>query len=105
MDAASGIRGVTIGPIENALHPDVGYGSAAYARQLENCERMGATWIALTPFGRIADLSGTGVDPTFETPYDLNFPRVITAIRMAHARGLKVCWFRTFGSNRANGAR
>ena len=28
--------------------------------------------------------------PTFETPYDVNFPRVLTAIGMAHARGLKV---------------
>jgi hypothetical protein len=86
----SGVRGLTIGPIESALHPDVGYGSAAYARQLDECVRMGATWIALTPFGRVADTSGTGVDPTFETPYALNFPRVLTAIHMAHARGLKV---------------
>jgi hypothetical protein len=90
MDATSSVRGVTIGPIESALHPDVGYGSTAYARQLDDCARMGATWIALTPFGRVADTSGTGVDPTFETPYALNFPRVLTAIRMAHARGLKV---------------
>jgi hypothetical protein len=90
LDAVSGVRGITIGPIENALHPDVGYGSAAYARQLDDCAGMGATWIALTPFGRVADLSGTGVDPTFETPYALNFPRVLTAVRMAHARGLKV---------------
>jgi len=89
-DSVSGVRGVTVGPIENALHPDVGYGSAAYSRQLDDCARMGASWIALTPFGRVADLSGTGVDPTFETPYALNFPRVLTAIQMAHAHGLKV---------------
>jgi hypothetical protein len=85
-----GIRGITIGPIESTQHPGVGYGSSAYVRELDECARYGATWIALTPFGRVADLSGTGVDPTFETPYDLNFPRVLTAIRMAHARGLKV---------------
>src|SRR5208282_2735583 len=60
-DSVSGVRGVTIGPIENALHPDVGYGTAAYSRQLDDCARMGASWIALTPFGRVADLSGTGV--------------------------------------------
>jgi hypothetical protein len=90
LDGTSVIRGVTIGPIESALHPDVGYGSAAYARQLDACARMGATWISLTPFGRVGDLSGRGVDPTFETPYDVNFPRVLTAIRMAHARRLKV---------------
>jgi hypothetical protein len=86
----SGVRGLTIGPIESALHPNVGYGSAAYVRQLDECAAMGATWIALTPFGRVADTSGVGVDPTFETAYPLNFPRVLTAIRMAHARGLKV---------------
>lgn len=86
----AGVRGVTIGPIENTQHPGVGYGSAAYARELDECVRFGATWIAITPFGRVADLSGTGVDPTFETPYDVNFPRVLTAIGMARARGLKV---------------
>jgi hypothetical protein len=85
-----GIRGITIGPIENALHPGVGYGSAAYARELDECARFGASWVAITPFGRVADLAGTGVDPTFETPYELNVPRVLTAIEMAHARGLKV---------------
>jgi hypothetical protein len=90
IDGDAIVRGVTIGPIENALHPDVGYGSSAYGRQLDTCARMGATWISLTPFGRVGDLSGMGVDPTFETPYSVNFPRVLTAIRMAHARGLKV---------------
>jgi len=85
-----GIRGITIGPVENALHPGVGYGSPAYARELDECVRFGATWVAITPFGRVADLHGSGVDPTFETPYELNFPRVLTAIGMAHARGLKV---------------
>jgi hypothetical protein len=90
IDGESIVRGITIGPIENGLHPGVGYGSSAYARQLDNCVRMGATWVSITPFGRVFDLSGVGVDPTFETPYELNFPRVLTAIRMAHARGLKV---------------
>lgn len=85
-----GIRGITIGPIENSLHPGVGYGSPAYARELDECVRFGATWIAITPFGRVANLEGTGVDPSFETPFELNFPRVLTAIGMAHARGLKV---------------
>jgi hypothetical protein len=85
-----GVRGMTIGPVENALHPDVGYGSPAYARQLDASLRMGATWVAITPFGRVGSLQSAGVDPTFETPYDVNFPRVLTAIRMAHAKGLKV---------------
>jgi hypothetical protein len=85
-----GVRGVTIGPIENAYHPGVGYGSPAYERTLDECARMGATWIALTPFGRVADLSGRGVDPTFERPFAENRADVARAIRQAHARGLRV---------------
>src|SRR6185437_13012877 len=59
------IRGMTIGPIENGYHPGVGYGSAAYGRTLDECAKMGATWVAITPFGRVLDLTGRGVDPTF----------------------------------------
>jgi hypothetical protein len=84
------VRGITIGPIENAYHPGLGYGSPAYARTLDACVRMGATWIALTPFGRVADLEGRGVDPTFEKPFEENREDVRRAIRMAHGRGLQV---------------
>jgi hypothetical protein len=85
-----GVRGITIGPIENAYHPGVGYGSPAYARTLSDCLRMGATWVAITPFGRVASLAGTGVDPTFEAPFAQNRAAIRRAIRMAHARGLAV---------------
>ena len=51
---------------------------------------MGATWVALTPFGRVADLSGTGVDFTFEAPFERNRRDVARAVEMAHARGLRV---------------
>jgi len=85
-----GVRGVTIGPIENGYHPGVGYGSPAYDRALGEARAMGATWIALTPFGRVADLSGTGVDLTFESPFERNRLDVERAIEMAHARGLHV---------------
>jgi hypothetical protein len=85
-----GVRGLTIGPIENGYHPGVGYGSAAYGRTLDEARAMGATWIAVTPFGRVADLSGTGVDPTFEAPFDHNRRDVERAIDLAHARGLQV---------------
>ena len=51
---------------------------------------MGATWVAITPFGRVADLGGTGVDLTFEAPFDRNRVDVARAMRMAHARGLRV---------------
>src|SRR5262249_42127660 len=85
-----GIRGMTVGPIENAYHPGVGYGSGAYDRTLAEARGMGATWIAVTPFGRVQDLSGAGVDPTFEAPFEDNRPDIAKAIRMAHARGLRV---------------
>jgi hypothetical protein len=85
-----GIRGMTIGPIENAYHPDVGYGSPAFGRTLDECIRMGARWVAITPFGRVFDLSGSGVDLTFERPFPANRADVGRAIAMAHARGLAV---------------
>jgi hypothetical protein len=85
-----GVRGVTIGPIENAYHPNVGYGSPAYARTLGECRAMGATWIALTAFGRVGGLDGLGVDPTFEQPFEKNRTDVRRAIAMAHAHGLRV---------------
>lgn len=85
-----GVRGVTIGPIENGYHPQMGYGSPAYDRTLVEARAMGATWISLTPFGRVADLSGSGVDLTFEAPFAQNRRDVTRAIEMAHARGLRV---------------
>jgi hypothetical protein len=84
------VRGITIGPIENAYHPGVGYGSAAYGRTLDECVRAGASWVAVTPFGRVADLSGRGVDLSFEQPFTKNRDDVRRAITMAHARGLSV---------------
>ncbi|HEY6459980.1 MAG TPA: hypothetical protein VIY73_07500, partial [Polyangiaceae bacterium] len=85
-----GIRGMTIGPIENGYHPGVGYGSSAYDRTLDESRAMGATWVALTPFGRVQDLGGSGVDPTFESPYERNRQDVARAIAMAHAKHLRV---------------
>jgi hypothetical protein len=85
-----GVRGVTIGPIENAYHPGVGYGSPAYERTLDEARAMGATWVAITPFGRVANLEGTGVDLVFEAPFERNRADVALAVRMAHARGLRV---------------
>lgn len=85
-----GVRGVTIGPIENGYHPGVGYGSPAYDRALLEARAMGATWVAITPFGRVADLSATGIDLTFEAPFEQNRRDVALAVAMAHARGLHV---------------
>jgi hypothetical protein len=85
-----GVRGVTIGPIENALHPGKGYGSPAFTREVDECARWGATWVALTPFGRVGDLHGRGIDPTFERPHEENVKDILAAIAIAHAHGLKV---------------
>ena len=87
---AEGIRGLTIGPIENGYHAGVGYGSAAFLRTLYEAKAQGATWIALTPFGRVADLHGRGIDPTFEAPHADNRRAVERAVLQAHALGLKV---------------
>jgi hypothetical protein len=85
-----GIRGITIGPIENGYHPGVGYGSSAFDRAVIEASAMGATWVSLTAFGRVADLSGAGVDLTFEAPFERNRRDLARAVDMAHSRGLKV---------------
>ena len=85
-----GVRGITVGPIENGYHPGVGYGSAAYDRTLGEARALGATWIALTPFGRVAGLDGMGVDLSFEAPFAHTRADITRAIAMAHARGLHV---------------
>ena len=84
------MRGVTIGPIESALHPGRGYGSPAFERGLDEAVRLGATWISLTPFGRAWDLKATGVDKTFELPFAESQRGLRRAVKQAHARGLKV---------------
>ena len=85
-----GVRGITIGPIENAYHPGVGYGSPAFDRALGEAQAAGATWVAITPFGRVANLTSTTIDLTFEVPFERNRIDVLRAIDMAHARGLRV---------------
>jgi hypothetical protein len=85
-----GIRGLTIGPIENARHAGRGYGSFAYTKALEEARAIGATWVSLTVFGRVWDLSPSGIDLTFEAPFEENRRAVLAAIEQAHARGLSV---------------
>ncbi|HYO94698.1 MAG TPA: hypothetical protein VER33_09290 [Polyangiaceae bacterium] len=84
------VRGVTLGPIESALHPGKGYGSPAYERMLAECVALGASWVSLTPFGRVADLAPTGVGLTFEQPFEENRVAVRRAVAQAHAAGLRV---------------
>ncbi len=89
-ESAGAVRGVTIGPIESAAHPGVGYGTPAGRAAMAEARAMGATWIAVTPFGRVWDLSGGGVDLTFEKPVVENTAAVLAAIHDAHAEGLRV---------------
>lgn len=84
------IRGVTVGPIESALHPEKGYGSDAYLRTLGEVRRMGGTWVSLTPFARIADLSPTGIALDFEAPFVENRAAVARGVEQAHRAGLRV---------------
>ncbi|MEQ9320056.1 MAG: hypothetical protein RIF41_12910, partial [Polyangiaceae bacterium] len=81
------IRGITVGPIENALHPDAGYGTAKGRAALVEAKRMGATCVALTPFGRVWDLSGVGVGLVFEAPLEQNTDDIAAAIDDAHELG------------------
>lgn len=84
------MRGVTIGPIESSLHPNRGYGSPAFERTLDEVKHMGATWVSLTPFGRVLDLKPSGVAMTFEQPFEENRRAIKRAVAQAHARGLRV---------------
>jgi hypothetical protein len=88
--ALGGMRGITIGPIESSLHPGKGYGSEVCARSMSDARRLGASWVSLTPFGRVLDLTPTGIDPTFEAPFEENRRAIERAIAQAHAEGLRV---------------
>lgn len=79
-----------MGPIESLRHPGRGYGSEAYGRSLDEAVDMGATWVSLTPFGRVWSLGSSEVSLDFEAPFEENRKDVLEGIRMAHARGLKV---------------
>lgn len=85
-----GIRGITLGPIENLRHADKGYGTEASARSMVEARALGASWVSLTPFGRTWDLKPTGIDLTFETPFEENRKNVLRAVHQAHAEGLQV---------------
>ncbi len=87
---AEAIRGITIGPIENALHSDKGYGTPACAQMMSIASSLGAGWVSLTPFGRVWDLHPEGVDLTFEADFEQNRQNLQRAIAQAHAQGLKV---------------
>lgn len=84
------VRGVTLGPIESALHPEQGYGSELCGRALDEAQRMGAGWVSLTPFGRVWDLAPGGIALDFEASFAQNRRNVLAAVKQAHALGLRV---------------
>lgn len=84
------VRGLTIGPIENLRHAGRGYGSPAFERALDEAVAMGATWVSLTPFGRVHDLTPDGIDLCFEAPVEENREALANAVAQAHERGLRV---------------
>jgi hypothetical protein len=96
------IRGLTVGPIESNYHPDRGYGTASSRGAFKQVRRMGGNWVSLTPFGRIWDLSPSGIDLDFEAPFARNRKNILHAVAQAHALGLKVMlvphlWIETGG--------
>ena len=84
------IRGITVGPIESSQWPGRGYGSAYSEQLLDELVRLGATWISVTPFGRLWSLTSSEIVRDFEAPYPDNQRAVARMIEQAHARGLKV---------------
>lgn len=84
------VRGLTVGPIESTLHPHKGYGTDSSAEAFATVRRLGGNWVSLTPFGRIWDLSPTGIDLSFEAPSAENRKAIARAVAQAHAQGLKV---------------
>ncbi len=101
-----GVRGITVGPIENGYHPGVGYGSPAYERTLgeARCERARPG----SPSRRsaaVGSLAGMGVDLTFEAPFAENRVDVARAIERPTRAACASCSCRTSGSSPGSGAR
>jgi hypothetical protein len=87
---ADRVRGVTLAPIEDQRLGPVGYGSARSAQALREAADMGATWVSLTPFGRLDDLEDTDVLHDFEIPVARNEDLLRETAAQARALGLKV---------------
>ncbi|MDD5305795.1 MAG: hypothetical protein PHU25_00600 [Deltaproteobacteria bacterium] len=84
------IRGVTLAPIEDQRLGPVGYGTERSAIALAEAADLGATWVSLTPFGRLDDLEDTDVLHDFEIPAATNEKMLREAAAQARALGLKV---------------
>jgi len=87
---AAQIRGVTLAPIEDGMLGPVGYGSERCGIAVEEIAALGATWISITPFGRMDDLESIEIEPDFEIPVARNEELIRTTAAMARAAGLGV---------------
>ncbi|MEM9072655.1 MAG: hypothetical protein AAGE52_29375 [Myxococcota bacterium] len=98
----SGVRGITVGPIESIQQPHRGYGTLASERLIHHIDDLGANWISITPFGRLWSLQSTEIQMDFEAPYEENRAAIRRMIMQAKARGLRVLviphlWIETQG--------
>ena len=84
------INGITLAPIEDGRLGDVGYGSASCAIAVAQIAEIGATWISITPFGRMDDLESTDILHDFEIPVEENEEMIRSAVAQARLEGLKV---------------
>lgn len=87
---SSRIRGVTLAPIEESRLGPVGYGSEPCVEALTEIAALGATWVSLTPFGRMDDLGDAEVLHDFEIPVTRNLELLRNTAAQARAVGLKV---------------
>ncbi len=84
------IKGITLAPIEDRSLGPVGYGSEQCVNALNEIADLGATWISLTPVGRMADLNSYEVLHDFEIPATTNEELIRRTAGQARALGLKV---------------
>jgi len=87
---ASQIRGVTLAPIEDGMLGPVGYGSDRCEIAMEEIGEIGASWISITPFGRMDDLKSVDLEHDFEIPVARNEALIRETAAMAKAHGLRV---------------
>jgi len=85
-----GIRGVTIGIIEDKRGSINSYGSKEYDWALEEIKDTGANWVALTPYGTMISCNDTKVFSFFELPSEESERMLVTGIRHAKEAGFKV---------------
>jgi Glycoside Hydrolase Family 113 len=86
----NGIRGITLAPIEDQRLGPIGYGSKICEVALGEIAGIGATWISITPFGRMDNLESVDLLHDFEIPGKINRELIRQTAEQAHSQGLKV---------------